>query len=158
MCCCCCHAQRTTHNPQPCRACRLPAPAPPSGELEKLVSAHAADPRVQALPEAALALATSKAAAANSPALAALATWAPAGVMEGLELMTGPALVHRGVKAYAIRCLRATPPAKVAFFLPQLVQALRGDADGTMAAFLLITAQARRGRGARGEAGRGAGA
>ncbi len=86
-------------------------------------------PPTQALPEAAMVLATPDAARANAPHLAALATWAPAGAVEGLQLMAGAAQLHAGVKAYAIRCLHATPPAKVAFFLPQLVQVgVRGGA------------------------------
>ena len=79
------------------------------------------NPPPQELPEAALFLATPEAARANAPHLAALATWAPAGAVEGLQLMSGPALLHAGVKAYALRCLHATAPARVAFFLPQLV-------------------------------------
>lgn len=76
-------------------------------------------------------LATPEAARANAPHLGALATWAPAGAVEGLQLMAGAAQLHAGVKAYAIRCLHATPPAKVAFFLPQLVQVrLRCDGRG----------------------------
>ncbi|KAG2445055.1 hypothetical protein HYH02_008923 [Chlamydomonas schloesseri] len=126
---------------------RCPAPASNAAggdaahrTLEKLLIEAASEPRVQELPEAALFLATPEAARANAPHLAALATWAPAGAVEGLQLMAGPALLHAGVKAYALRCLHATAPAKVAFFLPQLVQALRNDADGATARFLLDTA------------------
>ncbi|GLI63286.1 hypothetical protein VaNZ11_006192 [Volvox africanus] len=97
--------------------------------LTELVLAAAADPRVQALPDAAMVLATDEAARARKPQLAALATWAPASAVQGLQLMCGPAQHHKGIKAYALRCLRAASPAKVVFFLPQLVQALRSDGD-----------------------------
>lgn len=46
------------------------------------------------------------------------------------------------MRAYAVRCLENSAPERVAFFLPQLVQALRADADGQLAAFLLRTAAA----------------
>ncbi|GIL78260.1 hypothetical protein Vretifemale_7693, partial [Volvox reticuliferus] len=97
--------------------------------LTELVLAAAADPRVQALPDAAMVLATEDAARARKPQLAALATWAPASAVQGLQLMCGPAQHHKGIKAYALRCLHAASPAKVVFFLPQLVQALRSDGD-----------------------------
>ncbi|GFR44535.1 hypothetical protein Agub_g5805 [Astrephomene gubernaculifera] len=117
-----------------------PTSSEPHRTLEALLIASAADPRVQALPQAALVLATPEAARRDAPYLAALATWAPAGAVEGLELMSGAAQLHAGIKAYALRCLHAAPPAKVAFFLPQLVQALRSDADGATSRFLLSTA------------------
>ncbi|KAG2496048.1 hypothetical protein HYH03_005968 [Edaphochlamys debaryana] len=119
-----------------------PGPSRPHKALQALLQGAAADPRVQAIPEAALLLATPEAAKAKAKCLDALALWAPAGAVEGLQLMAGPALLHAGVKAYALRCLHATPPAKVAFFLPQLVQALRADTDGATARFLLETAAA----------------
>ncbi|GIL57911.1 hypothetical protein Vafri_13118 [Volvox africanus] len=97
--------------------------------LTELVLAAAADPRVQALPDAAMVLATDEAARARKPQLAALVTWAPASAVQGLQLMCGPAQHHKGIKAYALRCLHAASPAKVVFFLPQLVQALRSDGD-----------------------------
>ncbi|KXZ46150.1 hypothetical protein GPECTOR_46g219 [Gonium pectorale] len=111
--------------------------------LERLLMDSVADPRVTSLPEAALVLASSPAARSDPRRpLDALAVWAPAGVVEGLQLMCGPAQAHTGIKAYALRCLHAAPPAKVAFFLPQLVQALRTDTDGATARFLLDTAAA----------------
>ncbi len=45
--------------------------------------------------------------------LAALATWAPAGAVEGLELLAGPASSNAAVKAYALRCIDNTDPKDV---------------------------------------------
>lgn len=42
--------------------------------------------------------------------------------------------------AFARRCLENSPPERVAFFLPQLVQSLRGDTDGRLADFMASTA------------------
>lgn len=70
------------------------------------------------------------------PALAALAAWAPGSAVQGLQLISSPAGRHPAVKAYAVRCLENSPPEQVAFFLPQLVQALRADGDGVIASAL----------------------
>lgn len=57
--------------------------------------------------------------------LSLLANWAPACIVDTISLMT-PALVkHPSVAAYVRRTLDAHPAEEVAFFLPQLVQALR---------------------------------
>lgn len=56
---------------------------------------------------------TRQAAASKLPALAALATWAPGSVVEGLQLISSPASRHPAVVAYAVRCLENTAPEKV---------------------------------------------
>ncbi|KAF5834125.1 kinase-like domain-containing protein [Dunaliella salina] len=83
-----------------------------------------------------------QAAAAKNPALQHLAAWAPGKIVEGLQLISSPAGRNPLVKAYAARCLDNTPPAEVAFYLPQLVQSLRNDSDGTIGSALLHKAQA----------------
>lgn len=52
--------------------------------------------------------------AGTSPAsLAALEMWAPAGPVEGLQLLASPAGSNPAVKAYALRCIANTKPEKV---------------------------------------------
>lgn len=115
----------------------VPAGSSTRGELVKLLAANAWDPRVQCIPEAAMLLV--QASSAGDAGLHALATWAVAGGVDGLQLMAGPlADASPAVKAYAIRCLHAAHPEKLAFFLPQLVQSLRHDKDGTLTAFLKV--------------------
>jgi len=99
-------------------------------ELEFLVLKSAFDPAIQALPAGALLVASAERAAANAPVLAALAVWAPGTAEQGLQLLAGPAGSHPAVRSYAMRCLFAARPERVVFFLPQLVQLLRGDKDG----------------------------
>lgn len=59
-----------------------------------------------------------QAARAQHPALTALVTWAPAGAVEGLQLISGPAGQYPPIKAYAIRCLVNTPPKQVCLSYP----------------------------------------
>ncbi|KAK9840723.1 hypothetical protein WJX81_000166 [Elliptochloris bilobata] len=116
---------------------RLPGAAAARGEAEALATAHAGEPDVQALPKAAALLATPAAARAGvGAALAHLATWAPAPLLQALEMMSGPAARVPAVRAYALRSLHACNPQQVAFFLPQLVQLLRADDGGAVEAFL----------------------
>ncbi|KAA6416579.1 MAG: phosphatidylinositol 4-kinase alpha-like, partial [Trebouxia sp. A1-2] len=103
-------------------------------ELEALVLQHADDPALQELPEAALLLATPGAVSRNAPQLTNLAVWA------AMALMAGPAGAQPAVRAYCIRSLQATKPEEVAFFLPQLVQLLRGDSNGMIQHFLFTAA------------------
>jgi phosphatidylinositol 4-kinase len=114
-----------------------PAGSAARAELVKLLVGGAWDPRVQQIPEAAMLLV--QASSAGDAVLHSLSTWAVAGGVDGLQLMAGPlADASPAVKAYAIRCLHAAQPEKLAFFLPQLVQSLRHDKDGTLAAFLKV--------------------
>lgn len=129
-------------------------------ELQSLVATHVRSPDVQAVPEAAVLLvaqhhqlATSQPSSRNARAnsadasgagelLQALSTWAAADVVEALNLLSRVEGRYAVVRSYAIRCLANTAPPRVAFFVPQLVQCLRGDADGQLAAYLTGLAQA----------------
>ncbi len=48
---------------------------------------------------------------------------------------------HAAVTAYALRSLAAAPAERCAFFLPQLVQALRHDATGEIQTYLANAAR-----------------
>ncbi|KIY94287.1 phosphatidylinositol 4-kinase [Monoraphidium neglectum] len=109
--------------------------------LEALVVAHAAEPRVQREPAAALLLAVARPPPRGPPLLPLLAAWAPGDAAEGLQLLCGPAAREPAVRSYAIKCLLNERPEKVVFYLPQLVQLLRGD-DGAVAGFFAAAAAA----------------
>lgn len=90
---------------------RFPTVKDVESRLQRLLTASASEPRVQALPAAAMLLASH---AGTSPAsLAALEMWAPAGPVEGLQLLASPAGSNPAVKAYALRCIANTKPEKV---------------------------------------------
>lgn len=90
---------------------RFPTVKDVESRLQRLLTASAAEPRVQALPAAAMLLASH---AGTSPvSLAALEMWAPAGPVEGLQLLASPAGSNPAVKAYALRCIANTKPEKV---------------------------------------------
>ena len=73
--------------------------------------------------------------------LTELSSWAPAGPVDGLELLSSPlATANDNVKAYALKCLASAHPDQVVFFLPQLVQSLRNDKGGAIQATLLTLA------------------
>ncbi|KAF8068220.1 PI4KA1 [Scenedesmus sp. PABB004] len=129
----------------PCLALSMldhfPAQADVRAALEGLVLRHAADPAVQGLPKAALLLATAKAPPGRGEGLLrGLAAWAPGSAAQGLQLLSGPAGATPAVRSYAIKCLFNERPEKLVFFLPQLVQLLRGDADGAIRRFFTTAA------------------
>ena len=70
---------------------RYPAVTAIRAELERLVTMHAAEPALHAVPEAVTLLATPAAAAAQAPALAQLASWAPAPLLLCMSLLCTPA-------------------------------------------------------------------
>lgn len=119
---------------------RYPAISAVRRELEALVLQHADDPALQELPEAALLLATPGAVSRNAPQLTNLAVWAVCPLLQAMALMAGQAGAQPAVRAYCIRSLQATKPEEVAFFLPQLVQLLRGDSNGMIQRFLFTAA------------------
>ncbi|KAF6255212.1 kinase-like domain-containing protein [Scenedesmus sp. NREL 46B-D3] len=127
----------------PCLALSLldhfPASEPLRAALESMVVKHAADTQVQALPKATLLLATAKAANRQS-LLRYLSIWSPGNAAQGLQLLCGPAAGDPAVRSYAIKCLFNEPPEKLVFFLPQLVQLLRGDRDGAIQRFFFTAA------------------
>ncbi|WIA31066.1 hypothetical protein OEZ86_001095 [Tetradesmus obliquus] len=127
----------------PCLALSLldhfPASEPLRAALEAMVVKHAADTQVQALPKATLLLATAKA-PNRQELLRYLAIWAPGNAAQGLQLLCGPAAEDPAVRSYAIKCLFNERPEKLVFFLPQLVQLLRGDLDGAIESFFLTAA------------------
>uniref|UniRef100_A0A383V936 1-phosphatidylinositol 4-kinase n=1 Tax=Tetradesmus obliquus TaxID=3088 RepID=A0A383V936_TETOB len=127
----------------PCLALSLldhfPASEPLRAALEAMVVKHAADTQVQALPKATLLLATAKA-PNRQELLRYLAIWAPGNAAQGLQLLCGPAAEDPAVRSYAIKCLFNERPEKLVFFLPQLVQLLRGDHDGAIESFFLTAA------------------
>ena len=130
---------------------RLPASGALDAELERLVVQHAGDAGLQRVPGAAEVLSRvavvgegkGSATTPSSPhhhATDALALWAPAPLLQALAMLGGPTGGAPPVRAYALRSLEACPPEAVASFLPQLVQLLRGDGDGQIAAYLLAAA------------------
>jgi hypothetical protein len=106
-------------------AARAGGPCPPLRSADAAITTHPAHSppchtrQVQAIPGAAMLLATPAAVEADAPQLAALHAWAPAHAVEALQLLSGPAGHHVAARAYAMRCLRNTSAADVAFFLPQ---------------------------------------
>lgn len=61
-----------------------------------------------------------------------LAQWAPLGLAEALAMLTQS---YRGVPAvrqYVMRCLSKASDDDLVFWLPQVVQQLRGDRDGAL--------------------------
>jgi len=135
---------------------RLPTPPALEKELAAMVVEFADDPELQAVPAAASLLALHgggdrgeagrgrRGRLAPTPTISlptdALALWTPAPLLQALATLGGPAGAAPAVRAYALRSLEACPPADVAAFLPQLVQLLRGDGDGQIAAYLLAAA------------------
>lgn len=89
----------------------------------------------------------------TSPDAAALITdrWAPASMRCVVQLLSRcssdgssaapPAAALPTLMTYALRSLRAAPPEELSFYLPQLIQALRHDPQGLLAAFLFESAQ-----------------
>ncbi|KAK9812698.1 hypothetical protein WJX72_002251 [[Myrmecia] bisecta] len=107
-------------------------------ELERLVGMHAHEPAIQELPGAACILAG--ACPPGSALLDHLAHWAPMPLLQAMALMSGASGRNPAVRAYALRSLLTCPPEQVAFFLPQLVQLLRGDDNHQIEEFLLSAA------------------
>eukprot|EP00208_Stichococcus_sp_RCC1054_P001997 CAMPEP_0206143372 /NCGR_PEP_ID=MMETSP1473-20131121/20292_1 /ASSEMBLY_ACC=CAM_ASM_001109 /TAXON_ID=1461547 /ORGANISM="Stichococcus sp, Strain RCC1054" /LENGTH=1452 /DNA_ID=CAMNT_0053538737 /DNA_START=218 /DNA_END=4576 /DNA_ORIENTATION=- len=121
---------------------RFPGVPALTGALEDLVKQHAAEPGVQAIPEAATLLATGRAAAAQESQLQRLQAWAPAPLLQATALLAGESGSNDLVRQYALRSLSdASKPEEVAFFLPQLVQQLRGDRGDLVQNFLLDAAK-----------------
>ncbi|KAG1666312.1 hypothetical protein FOA52_004794 [Chlamydomonas sp. UWO 241] len=117
---------------------RVPTADAVAAEVKKLLVRHCREPYVQRLPAAAMLLASHLDAQSH---LGVLATWAPAGAVEGLELLAGAATSRvTEVKEYALRCIDNTEPERLVFFLPQLVQILRNDPGGKIADLLLAMA------------------
>ena len=106
-------------------------------ELQRLVTRNAAEPAVQTLAIAARYVATPASTKTNSPVLSHLATWAPVDLLQAMSILASPAGRHPLVVAYVIKSLDACDPEQVSFFLPQLVQLLRNDPDGTLESFLV---------------------
>lgn len=120
---------------------RFPAAEAVRSELARAVAEGAADPALQALPEAVTLIATQAAAAADAPQLAYMAVWAPLPLQEAMPLLSSPAGRHPTVLDYLLRSLLSCPPEDVAFFLPQLVQLLRFDQrQGLVERYLLDAA------------------
>ena len=129
---------------------RLPAAAALDAELDRLVVAHAGYAGLQRVPGAAevlsrVAVVVEGKGRAVTPsshhhATDALALWSPAPLLQALAMLGGPTGGAPLVRAYALRSLEACPPEAVASFLPQLVQLMRGDGDGQIAAYLLAAA------------------
>eukprot|EP00879_Flechtneria_rotunda_P007045 GHRR01007395.1.p1 GENE.GHRR01007395.1~~GHRR01007395.1.p1 ORF type:complete len:1449 (+),score=535.85 GHRR01007395.1:542-4348(+) len=117
----------------------FPALADVHTALETLVVKHCHEPQVQSLPKAALLLATTKC-HKQQELLRYLTIWTPGTAAQGLQLLSGPAGNLLAVRSYAVRCLFNEAPEKLVFFLPQLVQLLRGDADGAISRFFLTAA------------------
>eukprot|EP00878_Enallax_costatus_P012821 GHUV01013388.1.p1 GENE.GHUV01013388.1~~GHUV01013388.1.p1 ORF type:complete len:2087 (+),score=705.77 GHUV01013388.1:215-6475(+) len=107
--------------------------------LENLVVKNAADSKVQSLPKAALLLAAAKV-PSKPDVLQYLAVWTPGSAAQGLQLLSGPEGTQAAVRSYAVKCLFNEKPEKLVFFLPQLVQLLRGDTDGAITNFFLTAA------------------
>lgn len=113
-------------------------------ELVKLISEHAKDEDLKKIPSAAVLLASSvgKGGKANpllsfhlspdfchptlfhtsgSTSLSELSSWAPAGPVEGLELLSSPiSSSNDNVKAYALKCLASARPDQVTILPPFL--------------------------------------
>lgn len=68
---------------------------------------------MQALPKAALLLATATKAPGRQDLLRHLAVWAPGNAAQGLQLLSGPAAADPPVQSYAIKCLFNERPEKV---------------------------------------------
>eukprot|EP00884_Botryococcus_braunii_P016006 jgi/Botrbrau1/3089/Bobra.0070s0075.1 len=111
-------------------------------ELEALLVGERASQTLQRIPRAAelLARATADLGPSAHPLLTLLQLWAPAPLLQALEMMGGPAGNLTQVRAYALRSLQACSSEEVVFFLPQLVQLLRGDESGQIRDYLLSAA------------------
>jgi len=110
-------------------------------KLQGLVASHAHNPEVQALSEGVRYLANPAATASDIPELACLTSWAPVSLLQTMSLISTPAGRHPAVSAFLLRSLDSCDPEDVAFFLPQLVQLLRHDPEGSVESFLLNAAQ-----------------
>lgn len=116
--------------------------------LEQLV--HSDPTAVMTNPDALPLLATRAAVEADDAALRHLLYWVPTAMPNVLRLVSRngpervrprePLFVHPRVADYVGRCLRASEPHNVVFYLPQLVQALRFDRHGHMDSFMMETA------------------
>lgn len=68
-----------------------------------------------------------------------LAHWAPLGLAEALGMLTRPYRAKREVRQYVMRCLSQASDDEFVFWLPQIVQQLRGDKDGVLRECVFVT-------------------
>lgn len=61
-----------------------------------------------------------------------LANWATMGLADALAMLTRPYRGSASVRSYVMRCLSQASDDDLVFWLPQVVQQLRGDKDGTL--------------------------
>lgn len=61
-----------------------------------------------------------------------LAEWAPLGLSGALGMLIRPYRAVREVRKYVMRCLSEASDDQFVFWLPQVVQQLRGDKDGAL--------------------------
>ena len=79
-----------------------------------MIVSHSADPRLQGSPKAAVLLAS---ATQNPEILSHLKFWAPATLLQALQLMSRPEGRQQSVRAYALRSLHICPPEQASLLL-----------------------------------------
>mmetsp|Transcript_21130 Transcript_21130/g.58632 ORF Transcript_21130/g.58632 Transcript_21130/m.58632 type:complete len:765 (+) Transcript_21130:339-2633(+) len=134
----------TAWDVSPALALALTSRFPTVVEVEKqamaLIASNADKPSVRNIPSAALLLAKlCKESPAKRPLLENLAGWECASLVQSLTLMDmDPGIPE--IRLYALRSLHVCDPEDVAFYLPQLVQALRHDSGGELKEYLKAAA------------------
>lgn len=111
-----------------------------SMQLQSLTLQNAQNPELHHLPDAVPLLANEKAIASDAPELQQLYNWELLPLSQAIAVISGSAGRHHSVREYLMRCFSASNPDQVAFYLPQLVQALRQDFDKAVEEFLLEAA------------------